>query len=44
MSNKSLNLYELAQLYLQMEPEEVDSLSIEQKEGLIDQNHASPCL
>jgi hypothetical protein len=35
MSDKSLNLYEMAQLYLKMEAEEVDSLSIEQKEGLM---------
>ena len=35
MSNKTLNLYEMAQLYLKMEPEEVDALSIEQKEDLM---------
>lgn len=35
MSDKSLNLYEMAHLYLKLEPEEVDSLSVEQKEGLM---------
>ncbi len=35
MVRKELNLYELARIYLKMEPEEVDSLSMEQKEGLM---------
>ena len=35
MTRKELNLYEMAHLYLKMEPWEVDSLSVEQKEGLM---------
>ena len=35
MAQKELDLYELAHLYLQMEPWEVDALSVDQKEGLM---------